>query len=129
MISKNVTLTINQDNVKLSSKLIAYVEDGAFAWNMKLVNNPYIFDNDDNSFMASVIIMKPDKSFMNIHCDVINKDTVVISVPKSYIDELDESGTFLFQIRLHSDMDKNGRFIDSVSLPPFTAEIKRRIDM
>ena len=129
MISKNVTLTINQDNVKLSSKLIAYVEDGAFAWNMKLVNNPYIFDNDDNSFLASVIIMKPDKSFMNINCNVINKDTVVISVPKSYIDELDESGTFLIQIRLQSDIDKSGKFVDSVSLPPFTAEIKKRIDM
>ena len=61
--------------------------------------------------------------------DILYREKGYVTVVSEKIDELDESGTFLFQIRLHSDIDENGRFVDSVSLPPFSAEIKRRIDM
>lgn len=128
MITKNVDLTLNADSAKLSSKLVVYREDGDFAFKIRIKNNPYIFDNDDNSFLASVVIEKPSGAWFEIiDLPTPEKDTVVVEVYKDYIDELNEVGTHKFQLRLHSGIDENYDYIDAVTLPEFQVIVKSRL--
>ena len=129
MISKNVDLTLNSDNVKLSSKLIVYREDGDFAFRIRIINNPYIFSSEDGSFLASCIIEKPSKKWFEVvGLEVPEKDVIVLEVHKDYIDEMDEVGVHKFQLRLHSGIDENYDYIDNVSLPPFEVTVKSRLN-
>ena len=127
MIIRDVVLTVNQDTVKLNNKLYCYIEDGAFNLHIRVVNLPFRFDTD--TIYVDAIIKQPNGvDITTVYCTEVEKNVFELPILKEYLDEIQELGEHKIQLQFHSQMLEDGSFTDCASLPPFSMEVKSKLD-
>ena len=117
MITKNITLTLKGNTIKLSSKLFLYKNDGNIRFIMNIKGLDYKFDSEQ--YVCSCIIQKPNKSFLSYDNIEIHEGAIYLTFEPSMVDELSEVGQYTVQLSLHSTVLKD----DRVTLPAFEISV------
>lgn len=113
MITKNVTMTVKEATVKLSTKLFLYRNDGNIRFIISIKGLDYKFDSEQ--YVCSCIIQKPDKTFLRYDNLEVHEEGVYLTFEPSMVDEMSEIGEYVVQLQLHSTTLKD----DRVTLPSF----------
>ena len=113
MITKNVTMTVKEATVKLSTKLFLFRNDGNIRFIINIKGLDYKFDSE--KYVCSCIIQKPDRTFLRYDNLEVSNEAVYLTFEPSMIDELNEIGEYVVQLSLHSTVLKD----DRVTLPSF----------
>lgn len=113
MIFATVNLTIKEDESVCDEKITLYRGDRNVQVRFVLVNN--IFKVVNQTY-AQMIIIRPSKESLFTQTERIVNDTVVLTITEEMIDELEEVGSYTFQIRLYDDT-----MTSRITLPPCNA--------
>ena len=133
MINKNVTLTISADNrtATLDNEINVYRGDGNICINITLQQQVYQFGKRMTKVMAladsdivnvDVDVVKPlNNEYFTLDTAELINNQFSITLDKSWVDEVDEIGTYQMQINTY---DNEG---NKASLPSFTLEVLPRL--
>lgn len=133
MINKNVTLTISADNrtATLDNQINVYRGDGNICINITLQQQVYQFGKRMTKVMAladsdivnvDVDVVKPlNNEYFTLDTAELINNQFSIKLDKSWVDEVDEIGTYQMQINTY---DNEG---NKASLPSFTLEVLPRL--
>lgn len=133
MINKNVTLTISADNrtATLDNQINVYRGDGNICINVTLQQQVYQFGKrmtkvmllaDSDIVNVDVDVVKPlNNEFFTLDTAELVDNQFSIALDKSWVDEVDEIGTYQLQINTY---DSEG---NKASLPSFTLEVLPRL--
>lgn len=113
MIFATVNLTIKEDESVCDENITLYRGDRNVQVRFVLVNN--IFKVVNQTY-AQMIIIRPSKESLFTQAERIANDTVVLTITEEMIDELNEVGSYTFQIRLYDDT-----MTSRITLPPCNA--------
>lgn len=113
MIFATVNLTIKEDESVCDETITLYRGDRNVQVRFVLVNN--IFKVVNQTY-AQMIIIRPSKESLFTQTERIANDTVVLTITEEMIDELEEVGSYTFQIRLYDDT-----MTSRITLPPCNA--------
>ena len=113
MIFATVNLTIKEDESVCDENITLYRGDRNVQVRFVLVNN--IFKVVNQTY-AQMIIIRPSKESLFTKTERIANDTVVLTITEEMIDELEEVGSYTFQIRLYDDT-----MTSRITLPPCNA--------
>jgi len=113
MIFATVNLTIKEDESVCDENITLYRGDRNVQVRFVLVNN--IFKVVNQTY-AQMIIIRPSKESLFTQTERIANDTVVLTITEEMIDELEEVGSYVFQIRLYDDT-----MTSRITLPPCNA--------
>ena len=113
MIFATVNLTIKEDESVCDENITLYRGDRNVQVRFVLVNN--IFKVVNQTY-AQMIIIRPSKESLFTQTERIANDTVVLTITEEMIDELEEVGSYTFQIRLYDDT-----MTSRITLPPCNA--------
>jgi hypothetical protein len=133
MISRDLTLTINDTSVSLDRTIILYRYDRGITLNIKLKSTATVYNIGTEITKARAIILRPNKKLSatpieNIICiendKTKDKDYVfVLYLDDTYTDHLGEVGTYQIQLQLYSDKPND----ECITIAPFTFEVKNPI--
>ena len=133
MINKNVTLTISADNrtATLDNQINVYRGDGNICINITLQQQVYQFGKrmtkvmtlaDSDIVNVDVDVVKPlNNEYFTLDTAELINNQFSIKLDKSWVDEVDEIGTYQMQINTY---DNEG---NKASLPSFTLEVLPRL--
>ena len=122
MIYRNLTLTIKDDSIRMSNKMVLFREDGNIELSIRIQGLSYRFESD--RFECSCVIKRPNGSFIyKDYLPVDDSGLIHVTFDKMMFDELSEVGTFYIQLSLHSDASHS----DRVTLTPFSFEVQKQL--
>lgn len=122
MIYRSLTLSIKDDVIRTSSKIVLFREDGNIEVSIGIQGLKYTFEGD--KFECSCVIKRPNGSFIfKDYLPVDDNKLIHLVFDKSMFDELQECGTFYIQLSLHSDASHS----DRITLQPFSFEVEKQL--
>lgn len=122
MIYRNLTLTVKDDSIRMSNKIVLFREDGNIELSIRIQGLNYRFESD--SFECSCVIKRPNGSFIyKDYLPIDDNGLIHMVFDKMMFDELSEVGTFYIQLSLHSDSSHS----DRVTLSPFSFEVQKQL--
>lgn len=111
MIYTQVTININRDGTATSDrKVMLYRGDKEVEIQMSLVGNPFIVQNKT---FAQLIIKRENDTPIVTDMSMLKDSKVILKITEQNIDELTETGSYTYQIRLYDDT-----LTSRVTLPP-----------
>ena len=122
MIYRNLTLTVKDDGIRMSNKIMLYREDGNIELSIRIQGLPYRFEFD--KFECSCVIKRPNGTFIyKDYLPVDDNGLIHVVFDKMMFDELSEVGTFYIQLSFHSEASHS----DRITLPPFSFEVQKQL--
>ena len=102
MITKNITVTIKDDRVSLSEKIILYQQDKGIEIYFTLNGLTYAFPQGGlNGVYVDAQLQKPNGTIVDLSNLSMSNGKVKFNIDSTMTDELTEVGTHLLQIRLY----------------------------
>ena len=135
-IIKELTITVNGSNARLSKDVYLYLGDGQTTLLIEVIETSSIFGSfrtegsnvvtEQDTKWAEVCVLKANNELVySDRCQVIDgKIKFVIS--KDFIDEIGEKGTHLLQVHLY---DGEGVDANRLTIPPVSLTILQPICM
>ena len=121
MITREVTATLKDDTIRMSSKLFLYKNDGDICFLITLEGVQYTFDNG-KEYVASCVIKKPNGELVFVdNLEITDGKKIHLHLEKEHVDDLAETGTHLCQLSLHSSASKT----DRLTLPIFEIKVEK----
>ena len=122
MIFTESTITISNNNAKINSPIVLYRGDKNVEIRFTILQSPFKYSNtvatnvieSTNASYGQLVIKTPnDKPPIFSEVSATKEGTVLFTITKEMIDEIEEVGAYTFQIRL---MDENKQ--SRVTIPP-----------
>lgn len=135
-IVKDLTITVNGSNSKLSKDVYLYLGDGATTLLITVIENDSVFGTfktvgsnivtENATKYANVCVLKANNELVySDKCPIVN-GKIKFEIKKEFIDEIAEKGTHLLQIHLY---DGEGENANRLTIPPVSLTILQPICM
>ena len=124
MISRDLTITVNNNTASLSEPVTVYRGDRGIVLNCKIMQYKFKFNRSSlenvinrstGIVYARVLVHRPSATdCFEVPMAVVDNDIVVITITKEWLDEEIEIGTYKLQIQLYGEDYENER----ITIPP-----------
>ena len=121
MISTERTITVNKDKSEINEPIILYRGDYEIEVVFTILGVDFKFENNDSPSFGQLAILTPYGGGVFSSVVTCFNNTISFIISKSLIDQIEEVGSYSFQIRL---FDSNR--ISRVSIPPIELGIEIR---
>ena len=142
MITRDLTITVNNNTASLSEPLTIYRYDRGIVLNLKIVEYKFKFNRlteenvlrKNTSLMyARVLVHKPqgttkddedkNKACFEVPLAAVGNDTVIVTIDQTWTDSKLEEGTYQLQIQLYGENPMTQR----VTIPPVSFQVEPTI--
>ena len=133
-IVKDLTITVNGNQSKLSKDVYLYLGDGGITLLITVLEDSFRFGTfksdgsniveDSNTVFAKVCILKANNEIVYSDKCAITNGKIRFEISKNFIDEIAEMGTHLLQVHLYDGEDENS---NRLTIPPVSIEILKPI--
>ena len=124
MISRDLTITVNNNTASLSEPVTVYRGDRGIVLNCKIMQYKFKFNRSSlenvinrstGIVYARVLVHRPSATeCFEVPMAAVDNDIVVITITKEWLDEEIEIGTYKLQIQLYGEDYENER----ITIPP-----------